>query len=367
MFDNNNNSSSSTSNYHHNDFPGLIIRAGTVSDAQPQRIVTVPPKHRGSNSNPPNNDQSAQAAFRYWSTVLQDVYDSLGQDSKDRRVVVLLPVATLQSTTMDDDDDVTSQAIVRVLCHVIGVPAVSVQPTLALLPYALPMVATAMLVVHITATDACTFCHAKGQPLPYTLHTVSWGNAPRAPSDDDETRQNPNIISTEWTTKVEEDQFLSTHHPQSVLLALCKTLEACPMALRASAVHNLVICGEGVVYRPDLPFRIAKRLQHVLARGGKESDNDDDTRKREGPYPAVWSLVPVAWSALQSLAPRVGVIDTAATLGHCRADMLGWTGAVQWASHCHAHDPDAFGWIVLEAQPPQSQSSSSHPVMSPSK
>ena len=298
------------------------ILAGTVAEAAPKRIfpyskIIMTEEH-----------STAEALYRFWAPLLQQVYDNLGQDTKDRRAVVLLPDATLESDYIRTS---TKDAILRVLLDVIGVPSVHLQPALPFLPYAFPMLST-MIAVHVSATEACTFVHSKDQSLPYTFQCVPL---------EEETGSE---ISTQWTAALER-QYLDASYPHSVLVALLKTLEDCPLPIRGEAIRNLVFAGEGVLYRPDLPLRITKRLKEILQQGKLSEEEQTPEQEMTGPYPAVLGMVPVDLPSLKALAPFVGLIDTKGTIGPYRADLLVWIGATLWASHSHQHNPDAFSWI----------------------
>lgn len=301
------------------------ILAGTVADAAPKRIF--PYKQ--------DDDQvlnTVETAYRFWSCLLQQVYDNLGQDTKDRRAVVLVPDVTLQVEYIRIN---LQKAMLRVLLDVIGVPSVSIQPTMLFLPYAFPMLRN-MIVVHVTTQNASTFVHSNDASLPFTFHSVP------LEEDKNNDKTGANVISTEWTTAMER-QYLDPYYPQSLMAALLKTLENCPLPIRGLAVQNLVFTGQGVSHRPDIPLRVCKRLKQLL-QAGKLPD-EPAAPPETGPYPNVVGMVPVALSALKPLASLVGLIDTAATLGSSRADLVPWTGASLWASHSHQHNEDAFQWI----------------------
>ena len=302
------------------------ILAGTVAEAAPKRVFPYSKSKREASL-----QQSAEALYRFWAPLLQEVYDNLGQDTKDRRAVVLVPDATLEQDYIQTK---SKECILRVLLDVIGVPSVHLQPALQFLPFAFPMLST-LTVVHLSETAACTFVHSKDQSLPYTFQSV-----PLEEESDD--------ISIEWNPALQR-QYLDASYPHSVLVALLKTMEDCPLPIRGEAIRNLVFAGEGVLYRPDLPLRVTKRLKQILQQGKLPDEEQDGTLEQEttttGPYPAVLGMVPVDLPNLKALAPSVGLIDTTATVGPYRADLLVWIGATLWASHSHQHNPDAFSWI----------------------
>lgn len=310
------------------------IRAGTVTDAAPKRVFPykiVDPSALQSSS---SSSLEEEALYRFWAPLLQDVYDNLGQDTKDRRAVVLLPDPTIES---DQIRTTTRKVILRVLFDVIGVPSVSLQPELAFLPYAFPMLST-MLVVHVTPQTGSSFVHSKDRSLPFTFQTVPLleEESPVAASS---------IISNEWTPRLQR-QFLDASYPNSLIFAILKTLESCPLPLRRDAIQNIVFSGEGIVYRPDVPIRVARHIKRILEQG-KLPEEEQQPEQEPGPYPAVLQMVPISLSLLKPLASWVGLIDTGATVApYHRADLLGWLGASLFAAHCSHNNPDAFSWIT---------------------
>jgi hypothetical protein len=252
--------------------------------------------------------------------------DSLGQQesSKDRKVIVLTPDAVLEPR---DVRRTWTEALVRILLEAVGVPAVCVQPTLAVLPYAFPMLST-LLVVHVTSTEAACFVHSHDRSLPYTLQSF--------PLDDDgDQPKDGRPDEAAWPT-------------EALLTALLKTLETTPLDVRRAAAHNLVFTGEALLSRPDGPLCVAQALQKALQQGQMP---ENGASPEAWPYPQVLGRVPVSLPALQPLASAVGLIDTtrSTSMGSYRADLLSWLGATLWASHCHQHDPDSLRWISQPA------------------
>lgn len=298
------------------------IRAGTVSDAAPRRIISYE-LDKTADRWPPD------ALYRFWAPLLQDVYDSLGQDTKDRRAVVILPEPTLETENIRQK---WKEVFLRILFDVIGVPSVSLQTELLFLPFAFPMLST-MIVVNVTSKAVSCFVHSNERSLPFTLHTV-----PLEITD--------NIVSHEWTKKLER-QFLDAYYPQSMLFAILKTLETCPLSIRREAIQNLIFSGEVVVYRPDLPLRAAKKLKQLLEQGKLP---EEEPEQETGPYPTVMEMVPIDLVALKPLASSVGLIDTRGTVGPFRADLLSWIGASLFAAHSYQNNPDAFHWIAKNTE-----------------
>lgn len=301
-----------------------VVLAGTATDAAPKRIF---PYHALAVK---NESSSVEALYRFWSTLLQQVYNNLGpQDAKDRRVLVLVADVTLEP---DYIRDTLKEVLLRVLLQVVGVPAVSIQPTLLFIPYAFPMMTT-MIVVHVSPQNGACFVHSQDKSLPYTFHSVPFSESTTS------------TISNTWTNATER-QFLDPYYPESLLVALLKTLQACPLAIRGQAVQNLTFTGEGIVQRPDVALRMAKQLK-LLLQDGKSSDNTTSSASspEQDHYPRVWGMVPVDLTAMAGLAPLVGLVDVATTLKTGRADLVPWTGASLWASYSHQNNPDAFAWI----------------------
>lgn len=301
------------------------IRAGTVADAAPRRIF---PFNMTLNDDGKSGLQSMETLYRFWAPLLQDVFDNLGQDTKDRRAFVLLPDPNLES---DYIRVTTKEVILRVLLDVIGVPSVSLQPELSFLPYAFPMLST-MLIVHVGSKTGSSFVHSRDRSLPFTFQTVPLEASP------DELR---NIVSNDWTSKLER-QYLDASYPNSLIFAILKTLECCPLPLRREAIQNIVFSGEGVVYRPDVPVRVARQLKRILEQGKLP---DEQPEQEPGPYPDVLGMIPISLSTLKPLASSIGLIDIQGTIGSYRYDLLSWLGASLFASQSSQNNPDAFAWI----------------------
>ena len=308
-----------------------VVLAGTTADAAPKRIF---PYHAVVK----NKNESVETLYRFWSTLLQQVYDSLG-DVKDRRVIVLVADATLEP---DYIRHTLKQVLLRVLLQVIGVPAASIQPTLLFLPYAFPMIST-MIIVHVAPQNGACFVHSQDKSLPFTFHSIPFLEEQQqgAVTDDSTTR----TISNTWTDAMQR-QYLDPYYPESLLVALLKTLESCPTAIRGQAVQNIIFTGQGIVQRPDIPLRMGKQLKQLLQDGKLPAVVSSSPPERGlHLYPRVWGIVPVDLTALTSLAPLVGLVDVAATLQTGRADLVPWTGASLWAAYSHQNNPDAFAWI----------------------
>jgi hypothetical protein len=294
------------------------------------------------------------AAYRTWTPILQALYDTWGQDMKDRPVLVVVPNAyTLEAIELKDT--VLVQAWERILLQTVGVPAVCFQPVLTMLPMAWPALST-MLCVYVSTTVAATFIHAHGQSLPFTLYTVPrhhhTGMVTEHEDDNDNTQNEEE--SWPWITST-----LPLTHPGNLITAVLQTLLACPMTQRTTAVHNIMVCGDGVV-SPDLPVLLGRRIQEILTVGTKDNDMDEETTvSTSAPTPMTTttsssstssqnyqmmrtSMVSVDIATLQPLATHVGILDT---MSDTQADLWPWYGATLYA----ATQGEALSWTTTPA------------------
>jgi hypothetical protein len=343
--------------------------------------------------------------YRTLSPMLQQVYHSLGPDGKERRVIVLLqphfaiPSSTTSSSSSCDNNNSSTSllptnfkaALLQCLLHnnnnndATGAGAgannisVSLQSSITLVPYALPMISTAMLLIHVGAGgdrggssgDISCMIHAAGHSLPFTFQTIL-GNS-----------------SSDWantnTTRKSSSCSTSTIIMNELILAVLKCLQACPRAARKEAIKNFVFCGQGVIHRPEFPLQVVRRVQQVLrlqslmeektddttatATASAEpkqeqepqddEDDDEEPKRRNGMIHHGFGIVPVNLKELQPLAELVGLVDyvvydskSSSSLPRDRRrrprpDLLAWTGASLWAWHWHNHaQNDAqFHWI----------------------
>jgi hypothetical protein len=367
---------------------------------------------------------SVGAWYRTLSPLLQQVYHALGPDGKERRVVVLLPphvaipcsssssssagdssscphlivptnfkAALLQCLLQNNTSTSTNDANAAAASSNSNSNSnnninVSLQCSMTLVPYALPMIATAMLLVHVGLRDVSCMIHAAGYSLPFTFQTIP-------------VVVNNMIMMTDTDNKDHcNDDWLN-----EITFSLLKCLQACPRAARQAAIHNIVCFGAGVIgsgRRFHVSLLVVRRLQHVLrvqsldnnnsnnketmtdggcgaaaaagpvvvvAKEEKRQHDDEDDNVAE-PQTILYhglGVIPVNLQELQPLAEHVGLIDYVIfpeqqqqqqdelqqqqqqrRRYRPRPDLLAWTGASLWASHWHnraAENEAQFHWI----------------------
>jgi hypothetical protein len=389
------------------------LHFGLVGDAKPKHVLPFTSSSCNSSSNNNNNlmmmmlfGQDAMSSdvvvrmrqtnvsvgtwYRTLAPLLQKVYHALGPDGKERRVVVVLPphVAIPSSSSSCDSNNLIvpinfKAALLQCLLqnnnnnnsnsnsnamagsggtsrsHANNI-SVSLQCSMSLVPYALPMISTAMLLVNVGMRDVSCMIHAAGHSLPFTFQTIPIMNCGSSDYD--------------WTTTTTATSSIVM---DEIILALLQCLQACPRAARKHAIHNVVFCGPGIVHQPELSLRVVQRLQQVLRRqqslttsssmlheeepptdAAEEEPQHDDDEPKSMIHRHGFGIVPVNLKELQPLAEHAGLADYVVfpqqqqqqqdeQRRRPRPDLLAWTGASLWAWHWHnrAENDAQFHWI----------------------
>ena len=142
-------------------------------------------------------------------------------------------------------------------------------------------------------------------------------------------------------TRVPELQHLQQQSLQpstnTIVTALSLCLQACPMALRRAAVHNMVVAGSVVV--PQFARHLARRLHQFWNdddddndESQKESKQDDsrDIARVDETLAMVWAGTAIHKKTLQSLSPHIGILECSSSITGSSA-LLPWIGARFWS------------------------------------
>ncbi len=305
------------------EFSETLVKAGYVGQARAMHVATT----RALSI----TTSTAADCYRCYSPVLQQVLAFLGQEISDRKAIVIFDSFFLKKTL--------HQALERILWDA-GLQAVSFFPAMELAAFAMP--APSMMIIYLSTSaistnsfdcncggcEAHCLAHASGQVLEYTYQAASCclcGGAAAA------------------TTKMDCLDIRSSH---SLVMAIAKCLEACPIQVRQQVVSNLVFCGR--VF-PGMNVQVARKLRAVLAGEEDKLENRTSsilaTEKKELlslSEGVVYTRVPLS-SQLRALSRSVGVIQIP---NNIRPELYAWIGASTWAAYWHGREPEAerFRW-----------------------
>ena len=356
-------------------FTETTLRCGFAGDALPKDIIPLCLFAAATSSTSPHDSatttttttfqnrgepcplrDSAAVWYRYLAPLLQYAYQRLGllvasttTTRGDRKVVVLY--REWDETTMPR---VVEHALLAVLIHTLQVPAVSLQGAAwSMIPSSFPMLSH-LLVVHVGLDQASVVVHAAGETLRFTYQSVSLAET-RA-----EFAATPQASSS--SSSLDHALYLDETHPNSLLVAMLKTLEACPRMDRKSVVQNLVFAGTGLLTQPHIPLLVTRQLQTVLAQAAaaakakstrrtprttttttttetteEEEDPAADTEETTQQPLSVSSstMIPLAVSSWAGdLHAHVGLVTCPV-----QPDHVVWLGASGWAASWFAKDP----------------------------
>uniref|UniRef100_A0A7S2YMK8 Uncharacterized protein n=1 Tax=Entomoneis paludosa TaxID=265537 RepID=A0A7S2YMK8_9STRA len=308
------------------------LRVGIVGvDATPKHIVPLQSVTPSFFQSEPALQDPASVWYRYLAPILKSAYQRLiGFGAKERKAIVLFRGYDDKSLPRSIED-----AILAVLIAEVGVPAVNLQcSALSMVPYSLPMLSH-MLVVSVGIEEASCQVHASGENLPFTYQSVPL--------------QSQTSTKDDATTSF-QSTYMDLNNPNSVLMAMVKTLEACPRTVRKFVVSNIVFCGTGLCKQPHIPVAIVKQLKLALTAASSQSTSSS-TRSETNPamdlpqgdddelVGNLQTLVPVSLKSLAGLESHVGLVKC-----NIRPDLLAWVGATQWAAHWHGQDPSLQKW-----------------------
>uniref|UniRef100_A0A7S1UYL5 Uncharacterized protein n=1 Tax=Grammatophora oceanica TaxID=210454 RepID=A0A7S1UYL5_9STRA len=148
-------------------------------------------------------------------------------------------------------------------------------------------------------------------------------------------------IQPKWTDDMER-KLLSPKDPNSLVAAILKCVEKCPLLGREDAVNNLVFIGD--VWRPDLPYRTVSSLRTLLKDGIPAEEGGDSLGEEEGMEEggdpaeplAETIMLPARFDELKSLAASIAA-KSVEPFGPMH---VSWTGASLWATVWHRTDDE---------------------------
>lgn len=273
------------------------IRVGLVGQASAQSATPLPPIETA--------QLSTAALYRRCSPLMQQALSLMSQDLSERKVLVVFHTGLYLM-------DRLREALIKVLGDA-GLQAIRFAPALELIGHSLPL--QNLLLIDIAGREAHCLAVVDGEPLPFTYQSVVAETAKPL------TVGEHNAMLEAW---------LDPHVPSSLVSAVLKCLEACPMPARPAVAANLCVGGE--VFDNNYSVRLARALRAAL------SDDEENVAPQPGAaYPHLLTRVPPAKATLAVLADKVGVVRVAGL----RGDVLAWIGASLWANHWHVMDPEA--------------------------
>lgn len=304
------------------DFGDTVVRIGIAGDASAKQIIPSSP----ATAQATHHTTSAQY-YRSLAPLVEQIFESILQKPSERKVIVVVALYASRSW---------KEALLQCLFD-LSVPAVAVVSHVECVPMMFPALQD-ILVVYVSLQDACTAVHAQGHMLPFTFHSVALSRTE----------------TNHTAAALDEHVLYNPVNPQSVIFSILKTLEACPIAVRKQVVHNMVVVGDGVVTRPDVPRSLAQHLRALLQNPTRHSRFEPSASEKNEQYPETPPLLfsPVDLSSLAPLATSVGLLSTAPY----RPDMCAWVGASVWASLWYdAMDQDQrFVWHTPPSDPEKS-------------
>ena len=301
-----------------------VLYAGHVGQPRAQHLVAIRPT--------PSAKATSAEYYRIYAPVIQTAYSMLGQDPKERRVIVLMDDGLYRNRHHQ-------QALRRILLQDAKAPACCFHPSIQMIPTCFPPKREkphqdAMLIVQFTLKEAHCIAYASGHSLEYTYQVAA----------DSKEKGDPSMKNADWIQT--QNSWLSSGNDGTSLLvrAILQCIAACPRETRRGVVHNIVFCG--IIADTNFDINFAKGLRAALkSQQHAPPTSKDDDEDAGSASPLQWATsTPISDSQdLRSLAEHVSVVK----LGSLRPDLLPWLGASVWAKHWHGIDPEAtnFRWI----------------------
>eukprot|EP00429_Kryptoperidinium_foliaceum_P024680 CAMPEP_0176135414 /NCGR_PEP_ID=MMETSP0120_2-20121206/68695_1 /TAXON_ID=160619 /ORGANISM="Kryptoperidinium foliaceum, Strain CCMP 1326" /LENGTH=359 /DNA_ID=CAMNT_0017471123 /DNA_START=134 /DNA_END=1213 /DNA_ORIENTATION=+ len=285
-----------------------VIRAGFADNPLPWQLIPLPNDFWQKTLEASDEAQ----AFCLWSPWIDRVYDRLLITPSSRKVMIVHP--TLYLPTM-------FQTALQQLLWNKSVPALTIVSSLEIGNLALGW--KRGLIVQIQADEATCVCHCDGHMLPWSFQSVVECGYTKLLND-------PQKLQTEWTAHMDYHLLDHVHNPNSLVVAILKSLEACPRDLRMQVIHHLQFCGEGMLIFPDLGRRVAQRLEQILEGQEVEAsplEESSSEEKKSTDQPMQMAL-PVNLQTLRPLASQLRLISCQPH----RPDFLAYTSACLYAS-----------------------------------
>ena len=353
-----------------------VLHIGYVGQPRAKHLLKIPAL-----SSPSLSSSSATAAvngkeyYRIYSPIIQIAFHSLGQDPKERSVIVLLDNGGLSGMMMMHQP--FQQALERILLQDARVPACSFHSSLQMVPTAFPPSLltpvlsqqqeqqSGMLIVQLTLQEVHCVAYAAGHVLDFTYQVCCDNEGSFFRKEICQTPETLEGLAQKQASWIDGDSSLGSGKGQmsSLTRALLQCIDACPREMRRAVVHNMVFVG--TIADPQFGVKAAKQLRTVLLKHQLSSSpskahhskavSDDSGEKADVEHQAAaaaaaattlgvqWISTPVNIQSLKPLAEHVSVIQ----LGSLRPDLVAWLGASVWASHWHGIDPESanFQWI----------------------
>jgi hypothetical protein len=283
------------------EFSETIVKVGYSEHAKPQHIIPI--------SLGENKNLSESQFYNLVSPILQKVFDRLMCNPTTRRVVLVLPPFSPSAL----------EAAIKQMLWNKGVPAIALWSTLDIMPVAQGW--KRGLIVNVSLNEAVCVCHADGHVLPFTYQSVPCGYSKILPDI--------SKIQTEWTDEMDK-VVLNENNPNSLVVALLKSLEECPRDIRPFVVANTVFCGEGMILLPDLGRRVVRHIKQVL------EGEDSSMGLSESSTEEQLTMIPIKTKTLAPLASKINLISCAPY----RPDWISWVASSLWAVIWNKYDDD---------------------------
>lgn len=290
-----------------------MLSVGFTEQRQPRHLLPL--------SLPASLPKSKDDWYHVIYPLLNLCWDRLMSAPSSRRVIVVHPPFMSRDW----------ECAIRQSFWDLGVPAAVFLCSLHTPPLALGW--KRGMIIHIGKSEAYCLAHADGTPIENTLQIAKCGYEV-AVSDTEQ------VISL-WTNEM-KDAWINESNPNSLVLAVAKCLQSCPIDVRKHVASNLVFCGPTTIVVPDLSNKVVDRLRKLLK--GDAPELEELTSDLTA-FPTKWNM----------LAPVHDVLTPQST-GPFRPDMVSWIGASLWATVWHRHDEDDANikWIYA----PQADSAS---------
>ena len=278
------------------------LRVGFAEQFQPQHVLSHDLEW--------NQNRTESQWYNILSPWIQKAYDRLMCNPTTRRVVCLLPHFAPQSL----------EAALKQLLWNRGVPALVLWSNLELLPVSQGW--KRGLIVHVSKEEAVCVCHSDGHVLHFTYESVPCGYNSLL-------HDTSSTLDSAWNGRMDQ-LLLNENDPKSLVVALLKSLEACPRDIRPAVISNIVFCGEGLVLLPDLGRRVVQRVKEILE--GNPTPLDLLSEEESN----VLTTVPMDIPTLKPIASKIAI----KSCSPYRPDFIAWVGSSLWAAVWNKYDDD---------------------------
>lgn len=323
-----------------------IIRFGYAGNSTPTHIIPVHgPAAIGSSSSTSSTTTKSYHSYdeAEWYTILspwiEAVYDRLLCPPKTRKVLVIHTSFYLPTAYQ--------RALEQIFWNM-GTPSLSFVSGLEIIPLAQGW--KRGFIIHMSQNETVCVCHSDGHILPYTYQCIpECGYGPllmmkkQSKKDDKDTTTTTTPTPTlqrEWTPSMDYWLLDEVHNPNSLMVGILKSLEACPRDIRGDVAYNILVCGDGGLILPDFGRKVIQRLEQILEGTQEEltlpqDDNDDDPT--DTTTMMTMTATPISIPSLKPLANRLRLLQC--TPYH-RPDFMAWIGGSLWAATWNRYRPN---------------------------